>query len=221
MIIWAASWPRSGSTLFRIVWHSYTGLPTFSYANDPILANGKLAPFLGQKPLPHHYKQMQSANGAKGIYLIKTHLYAGEHKDGKKLLVIRDVRDAIVSLAHYTSWRKRRDFDLELARIVEQSTWAAFNNSWNQHAQVVVKYEDIKAGPLQALRNVLEGLGVEIPITDKPLPEFETLHSILPRFFRRGIEGGWREVLTEAQEQTIWERNGQYMEMFGYERGQR
>lgn len=219
MIIWAASWPRSGSTLFRIVWRTYTGLPTFSYANDPILADNRLAPYIGQKRLPHSVKDMHKCDQAQGIYLIKTHQFAGECIGGKKMLIVRDVRDAIVSLAHYTSWRKKLDFDKELARIVRQSTWDSFNNSWSQHAQVVIKYEDIKAQPLATLQTVLEALELDLPIANDSMPSFDQLHGLLPRFFRRGVTNGWRDVLTAAQEATIWERNGQYMEMFGYERG--
>lgn len=222
MIIWAASWPRSGSTLFRIAWHTYTGLPTYSYANDPLFKKKEWRPIIGQRRLPLPYAQMVQKEQAAEIYLIKAHLYAGAvNPNGtmRNLLIVRDVRDAIVSLAHYTTWRKRLDYKQELERIIEMSTWLPFNQSWSERAGAIVRYEDLKAAPLSTLQWALRELDVRVSInTGAKMPRFKRLHGLMPDFFRVGRAGGWREALTDEQEARIWARNGELMEQLGYER---
>lgn len=222
MIIWAASWPRSGSTLWRIVWHTYTGLPTFSYANDPILAKGDLQRYVGQKPFTQDQDKREAINKARGVWMVKTHQFAmacDPNKTMRKLLIVRDARAATVSLAHYTSWRKRLDYKAELARIIEQSTWGMFNGSWLDYAEVVVRYEDLRADPLGQLKRVVEKMALPVEIQkDAQLPAFGTLQKREPRFFRRGTVKGWQQELTAEQAARIWERYGGLMERLGYER---
>jgi hypothetical protein len=220
-VIWAASWPRSGSTLWRIVWHTYTGLPTFSYANDPILNRKDLRPYLDQRRLPRPVEKMGALDGVKGIYMVKTHQYCGACDPDltmRRMLVVRDVRDTIVSLAHYTTWRKKRNYAQELERIIRESTWTSFVGSWYDRAQAVVRYEEMKAEPKAALVRVLADLDLDIPVNGRQMPEFRHLHGILPDFFRKGQAGGWRSVLNEEQEARIWARHGELMETLGYER---
>ena len=221
MIIWAASWPRSGSTLFRIAWHTFTGLPTYSYANDPIFKKPEWRPIIGQRRLPLPYTQMAQRDKDQAIYLIKAHLYQGAvDPDGamRSLVIVRDVRDAIVSLAHYTTWRKKLDYAQELERIIRESTWTQFVGSWYEQAQTIVRYEELKTEPRAALVRVLKDLDLEIHVNGRRLPRFEELHSRLPKFFRKGQVGGWRAVLNEEQEAKIWARHGELMETLGYER---
>ena len=220
-VIWAASWPRSGSTFWRIVWHTYTGLPTFSYANDPILARKDMKPYLDQRRLPKPVAQMGALDAAQGIYMIKTHQYSGACDPDltmRRMLIVRDVRDTIVSLAHYTTWRKKLDYAQELERIIRESTWSQFVGSWYEQAQTIVRYEELKTEPRAALVRVLKDLDLEIHVNGRRLPRFEELHSRLPQFFRKGQVGGWRDVLNEEQEAKIWARHGDLMETLGYER---
>ena len=225
MNIWAGSWPRSGSTLFRIVWHTYTGLPTYSYANDGILAKASANQWIGQRPLPVPWKQMSKREDRPRIFLIKTHLHpitVDPNNVSRKLFLVRDCRDAAVSLAHYTSWRKKREFDKELQRVVVQSTWLDFANAWLPVARAMVRYEDLVQDPLTVLRLAIEDLGLvgQIPVMNGGvrLPSFGALHKGMPRFFRRGQVGAWGEYLSEAQEAHLWHRFGAMMEQLGYER---
>ena len=222
MIIWAGSWPRSGSTLFRIVWHTYTGLPTYSYANDPILAKPALDPYVGQKKLPVAWDKMgQRFDTEAKIYLIKTHfdsMAVDPNNTMRKILIVRDARAAIVSLAYYTSWRKKRRFQPELRRIIQQARWVESIKSWLPVSQAVVQYERLQSEPQSTLVKVLDSLEIELPLRERKMPEFRMLHNVLPLFFREGIEGGWRNVLTVAQEAAIWKKCGEQMEQLGYER---
>ena len=222
MIIWAGSFPRSGSTLFRIVWHTYTGLPTYSYANDPILQKSWLSPYLGQRRLPVSWKKIGQRWGeGGGIHLIKTHMHARTVDPGNtmcKILIVRDVRDTLVSLAHYTSWREGAKFESELWRIIRAERWAEFIESWLPVSQAMVRYEDLRREPQATLVALLDSLKIKLPLREGKMPEFAMLHRGLPPFFRKGTVGGWRDVLTPLQEKIIWQSCGERMEQLGYER---
>lgn len=218
MIIWAGSFPRSGSTLWRIAWHTFTGLPTYSYANDPIL---KKVAAVAQRDLPRNHDQMDTFEDRPDIYMIKAHLHPSvvDPKDrSRKMFIVRDVRDMVVSLAHYTSWRHKKQFPAELQRIVDNTQWLHFCNAWMPAAGATVRYEDLRKAPADAVREVVKALDVPVSIRERPFPQFARLHRQEPRFFRQGVVGGWRAVLSEAQEQQLWDQFGEKMTELGYER---
>lgn len=220
MIIWAGSFPRSGSTLWRIAWHAYTGLPTYSYANDPML-NRITA--VGQKKLPRPAEQMWRFENRPGIYMVKTHTHPSKidpNNISRKMFIVRDVRDTVVSLAHYTSWRKRLDFASELDRIVHNTQWLHFCNAWQPAARIVVKYEELRADPRGMVEKAIDALNIPAAMQNGTAPTFAALHKQFPLFFRQGQVGRWRQFLSKAQEATLWEQFGWKMEELGYERGQ-
>ena len=220
MIIWAGSFPRSGSTLWRIVWHAYTGLPTYSYANDRILRD---IPAIGQKRLPKPYKEMGQHEGDRHIYMIKTHTHAravDPENKSRKFFIVRDVRDTVVSLVYYKQWRRGVDFDRELARIVENTQWLGFYNAWSGATDTFIRYEDILHDPRKVATDVIEALDIPVKVRPVAWPSFQDLHKAMPRFFRQGQIGRWRDVLSDEQEAILWEQFGHKMEQFGYERGQ-
>ena len=218
MIIWAGSFPRSGSTLWRIAWHTYTGLPTYSYANDPLL-NGVLP--VGQKKLPFPWAHMGRCEGEPTIYMIKTHQHPSvvDPYDKSRLLwIVRDVRDTVVSLAHYTSWRQKKDFAAELDRIVHNTQWLHFCNAWGPAAGATIRYEDLRADPRATVLRIVKELDIPVEVNSGQMPPFANLHKREPRFFRRGITGGWRGTLSEEQEAQLWESFGWKMKELGYKR---
>lgn len=225
MIVWMASWPRCGSTLFRIALHTYTGLPTYSYANDPLLNRRRsVQQAVGQRRLPTSLMSMGPYHKAPRYYFIKVHLHHAHVKkigsDIPAVLIVRDVRDAVVSLAHYTTWRRGRKFAPELARIITNEGWKYFVGGWLEATDVIVRYEDLLTAPQETLLQAFRGLELDIRLGEHAkMPTFQALHSHLPAFFRKGKTGGWRTELTDKQEAQIWEANREMMERLGYERG--
>ena len=220
MIVWAGSFPRSGSTLWRIVWHAYTGLPTYSYASDRLLRN---VAAVGQKRLPKPYKEMGQHENDPHVYMIKAHLHPATIDPqgiSRKFFIVRDVRDTVVSLAHYTTWRKRLNFDSELQRIVDNTQWLGFYDAWTLATDVMVRYEDMLQDPRAVVAGVIDAL--DIPATEQEItwPRFRDLHKQMPRFFRKGQIGRWRDTLSAKQEAQLWAQFGHKMEQLGYERGQ-
>ena len=222
VIIWAGSFPRSGSTLFRIAWHTYTGLPTYSYADDPVLQKGWLDPYIGQRPLPVTWDKVdQIFEPGETIHLVKTHMDVADVDPGNtmcKILIVRDIRDALVSLAHYTSRRKGGRFKREIWRLIRAEKWAAFVRSWTKVSRAIVRYENLRSEPQATLATLLDSLEIKLPLREREMPGFEMLHEAMPVFFRKGLVGEWRDALTAAQEGIIWNSCGEQMERLGYER---
>src|SRR5262249_54086695 len=86
LMMWLASFPRSGNTFFRIILHEVYGIETAEYA-------------LHSRPyLQHDYTNYS---------VVKTHLLPDALVPNDPTIpavyLIRDGRDAVVSLAHYRS----------------------------------------------------------------------------------------------------------------------
>ncbi|MBF0285300.1 MAG: sulfotransferase domain-containing protein [Magnetococcales bacterium] len=114
--------------------------------------------------------------------------------------------------------------------------------SWSDHVAswleapgmnpLLLRYEEMKADPLETLRQAARHVGWNP--TEEGLARateatrFETLQAIERRegfggkgagkvpFFRRGEVGGWRDVLTPAQQAALEEAHGPMMARLGY-----
>jgi len=114
MIIWLASYPRSGNTLLRTILNQTMGLG--SYFDEPILPNigekdkeseefwrskiAVVADTIGILPMTgsweSFYKKAAASNKA---HLIKSHLPPRD--DQPAIYLLRDGRSALVSYYHY------------------------------------------------------------------------------------------------------------------------
>lgn len=158
---------------------------------------------------------------APDIYMIKAHLHpdaVDPQGRSRKLYIVRDVRDTVVSLAHYTSWRHKKPFAAELQRIVDNTRWQSFYHAWMLATDIFVRYEELREEPGRMVQEVIEALDVPVAFTERTLPRFRGLQKAMPRFFRRGVVGGWRDVLSEAQEAQLWDQFGERMNELGYTR---
>lgn len=222
MIIWIASLPRAGNTFFRLLLHHYCGIETHSFYNDPIFIRKGVAEILGHVKLPKKLGAFVSAHQAvAGDYkFIKTHHYpnALPGKCQTAVCIIRDPRDAAVSLAHYKNWKKRVPFQKALGIVVRRYNWSAYLSAWRViENSSVVKYEDMLREPQKVVERVVETLGIDLPIvTSTPLVPFRKLHRKLPEFFRRGKANVWQDVLSKEQEAIILKRHGPMMKEMGY-----
>jgi len=76
MIIWLASYPRSGNTFLRIVLNKCFNIKTYSVYGDKfdIASHKKTSDVVGHKQLPENF-EIETARKSKKLYLIKTHGY--------------------------------------------------------------------------------------------------------------------------------------------------
>lgn len=222
MVIWLASLPRAGNTLFRLLLHHYCDVDTYSFYNDLMFFRHDVAEMIGHMMLPDALEEViQDYERRKAGYaFIKTHHHPdalpGTHQAA--MCIIRDPRDAAVSLAHYKNWKGKVPFDKALWIVVRRYNWTNFIQAWREMPNVcVVKYEDMRREPRGTLESALDTLRLDLPIVrDTPLPPFRRLHKKLPQFFRQGKSNVWQDVLSGEQLETVLKRHGEMMQEMGY-----
>lgn len=87
---------------------------------------------------------------------------------GKKaaVLIIRDPRDIVVSYYHYAAGSKDYNFEgsvSDMLRHPKMGAEACLSHyaSWENFAQLILKYEDIKAATLEQFSKLLDFYGIE------------------------------------------------------------
>jgi hypothetical protein len=96
VIVWLASYPRSGNTFLRVVLHNVYGVPTYSvYEDDDPVAQRVGPALVGYRPRPADRTLMTDSTDP---YFVKTH--KRRKADGHPAIcLVRDGRDAVVSHA--------------------------------------------------------------------------------------------------------------------------
>lgn len=223
MLTWIASVPRSGNTLFRMLLHTYSGLPTYSYYNDPPLAKDEyIREAIGHRKMPVDASCVCRLQEMPDAYFVKTHELPAQWIGCRApaFYIVRDPRAVIVSFFHYQSQRGWHGFDVHhLAKSQWlKSTWSAHVRAWLDAGikHTVVRYEDMVLRPFQTVRRAAESLGLDVQLNDRACPSFESLHARMPSFFRRGKIDGWRGELSPAMARLLWEQAKDTAMKLGY-----
>ena len=227
MLIWLASYPRSGNSLFRIILKELYGLYSatlYDHPDEPDVR--KMREIVGEVRLPAPLQQM-AASGE--IHFVKTHELPSE--DGvPAVCLVRDGRDALVSYAHFalaTEAQRRNPSPDEVLRVLHSMVatndyfggWGPHVLAWTQRRTdtVFVRYEDLIRRPGPVVQQVLHRFGHAVrPDESRSLPSFEELNRVFPWFFRKGAPGEWRTAMPEDLQQVFWARYGEAMRAFGY-----
>jgi hypothetical protein len=234
LIVWLASYPRSGNTFLRIVLHSVYGAPTYSiYDDDDPIAQRVGSALVGYRPKPVDRRRMADS---EEVYFVKTHKRRKADRHSA-IYLVRDGRDAVVSNA-----RLRASMEPELDHTQEQfenllrdeitrpyidgqpssGTWGGNVLSWLDNAGVplaIVKFEDLIAEPRAALHRTVARLGIDlVPSRDARIPTFHDLHGIDPNFFRRGVPRSHRDEMPDELHDLFWAQpeNATAMDRLGY-----
>ncbi len=215
-MIWLASFPRSGNTFFRNILYEVYGLESATFHRDPLY------------PVIEDYQSYP---------FVKTHLLPGDlvpaDRSIKRVLLLRDGRDAMVSMAHHKKdiIRPGTDFYnnlLESILTVEDvdfGGWSAHVQHWLPAADLVIRYEDLIEDPLRETEK-LRALTDLPPPREGRLPSFQQLkhgqakyggeRGRKDRAFRKGKAGSHREEMPPELERLFWELHGSGMELAGY-----
>ena len=224
---WVASFPRSGNTYFRNILYYVYGIESGTWHKETAF------------PVDRDYDQHP---------FVKTHLLPGElvpdDPSIPAIYLVRDGRDAVVSIAHQRSdlVAPGSDFieNLKEAIVAADGSffggWSANVNAWLMRAGLVIRYEDLIASPQEVFKRV-ESF-IDLPEADwSKLPTFEQLKSGKPKyggvskltdpkfnpeefsqkFFRKGKSGGWREEMPPEIQDLFWNYHGDTMERMGYD----
>ena len=226
MKLWLASYPRSGNTFFRNILYYCYGIESstyhdgLSYSLDPAYAS---------------------------FEIVKTHLLPHQLPSSlqsvPKVYLVRDGRDALVSMAHQKKdlIEQGTDFETNLqeAIIAADGTffggWSENVTEWMNCADIVIRYEDLIHEPIATVERLRTLMDLPQPDITK-LPTFEKLKSgesyfgidelkgfksedkqmVSQAFFRKGKAGGWREEMPTFLHDLLWNYHGETMERLGY-----
>jgi hypothetical protein len=225
VIIWLASYPRSGNTFFRaLLKHVYDIVVYEPYPSDPALT----APFkeiIGDGQLSLSLAEMSRR---RDRYIVKTHDMPAD--DQPAIYLVRDGRDALLSHARFMLDYDRASANPggyygTLRQLIEAPPfggWSTNVMAWTTRraSTVLVKFEQLIAAPLHELRRAMSAIGSELPeIRTTDPPGFGELHRKIPQFFRAGRVGAWRDEMPDNLHALFWHRHGDAMRKVGYTDG--
>lgn len=225
-MIWLGSFPRSGNTFFRNILVEVYGLESSSFYENV----GK----------PDNYTEFP---------FVKTHMRPKElipnNEDLKSVYLIRDGRDALVSMAHqrkdiYEPESKFEENFIEALIAAEESYfggWSIHADEWTKKASIVIRFEDLIKEPIKQVERV-SSIFTLPPKNEDKLPTFQQLkfgkpkygrgkriaksieeeEEIIEKSFRKGKAFGWKDELDRSLQNLFWSYHRSAMERMGYSR---
>jgi hypothetical protein len=220
MIIWLASYPRSGNTYMRVVLKNIFGLNTHSIHDDvlDIAADENTAEVVGHEELPEDF-DFDAARESKKLYLIKTHLGPANDSD-KAIYLVRDGRESTLSYMNYL-----KDYGSQTQSLMDVIFGQTIFGGWGEHVRLwdpknrdntlIVKFEDFVEDSGALTRKLSKFIGCKV-VGDE-IPTFDELHKTNPRFFRSGRKDSWKKIYTKDEHNAFWLKNFEQMQLFGYD----
>ena len=219
MVVWLASYPRSGNTFFRVVLKQAFGVPSSDKYDPNASESLRDQEYFGDPGNPPH----------ADFRVIKTHDLPSGHESA--IYLVRDGRDAMVSFAQFVMNERKINGEKErrllLRELIETAGsfggWSQNVDAWTKRdaPTVVVRFENLIADPINEVRRALRAIGINTPeLAAGTIPTFRELQSIEPLFFRKGRVGGWRDEMPEDLHLLFWRRHGHVMRSLGYSEGE-
>lgn len=220
MLVWVASYPRSGNTFVRMLLKSAFGLPSRSWhgnADARSFGSPAVVGLVGHQG--HELPQEDLIPWAReqpGLCMIKTH--EPPQTDDPAIYVVRDGRSSVVSYHRYLN--DIENVESTIPDVIEgrvfAGSWsdhfAAWQPTWRPHT-LLLRYEEITARPEHAVEEI--GNFLRLAPLGGRVPAFEELRTLNPRFFRAGDD---RANIAELApyEDLFRSRHAQVMELLGY-----
>lgn len=209
LILWLASYPRSGNTFLYVVLSQAYDIPTLSRYQD----KGSL----------------EEIRTSPQLYAVKTHELPDD--DSPAIYLARDGRDSLVSYAHFHLRVNQRrehysqdEFRAALENlIIHQGAfggWSRHLMEWTSRPAptAMIHFDDLTAAPVESVLQALDKLGLQIPLAHRKLPSFAELHEQRPDLFRRGLTGSWRDEMPGRHQRFFWKYHAAGMNLLGLER---
>ena len=215
MIVWLASFPRSGNGFFRVV--------------SRTLFSQEIHSIYPEKNKPVNAAELQRMQRDDRIYLVKTHELPIDTSPA--IYLVRDGRDSLVSLAwfHLTSQNEPHrniapgKFKKKLQKEINSKAFGGWSGnclSWTQrdYQTVVVRFEDLTSRPENVVGKALEDINVYSQRTERSEPPtFEQLQHQNLFLYRKGQSGDWRNQMSEELHELFWQKHGEAMRALDYE----
>jgi hypothetical protein len=233
MLVWVASYPRSGNTLTLRTLRDVFGVNRFCTIHEPGLWMRKRS---RDYEIPDELEGLDDSRLLDALrerpepFFIKSHRREDADDAAPSLYIVRDGRDVHVSYAHWTRDRTMTvrgeaidpdmPFEDRLDALVSRRTWSRHIHTWRTRSAptAIVRYEELSQNPGPTLMRACEQVGVPLPESmGQPVP-FEVLHERNPVIYRKGKIGSWRQEMPAKTERRFWRVHGEEMEALGYAR---
>jgi hypothetical protein len=221
MLVWLASYPRSGNHLLRTILArsfdlgSYEAYQLIARPIGPAVSSAVGALLFPDETLDAF---LARARAASDLFLVKTHDLVPE--GDRVIYVVRDGRAALASYRRYLAEveDKRRSF----RRLLSGKQWPG---AWHAHverflardpaATLVLRYEALASAhpPLEAIAAFLD-----VPLLRPFDVTFRELNQLDPKIFRAGSNAGGIETVERACSARFWRTCGATMDGLGYPR---
>ena len=240
MLIWVASYPRSGNTLTLLVLRNVFGIGNLVALGGDELRAGMPAIKLpsgrevkeAELPDVSLPKQLRWMRDSDETYFVKTHRVRDANSPDRALHCVRDGRDSLVSHAHYTGEgvSPRYDgmgFEDRLEYLMQRKrdgppmgTWGSHTKRWTERSAPTarIRFEDLISNPIRVVRRACREIDYRLPRASGSLPDFELLREGDEVIFRRGQVGSYRDEMPPEIERRFWRAHGAQMRALGYAR---
>ncbi len=218
MIIWLASFPRSGNTLLRTILNKTMDIDTLSDNIPTVLSEG-VRRSIGMKDITDNWENFYAhATRSDETILVKTHLPPRDNQPA--IYIVRDGRKACLSYSHFHQRFTKPPYpslrDLVLGADY-YGGWAEHYRKWQGRDNTfVVRYEDLLNPSVTVLKQLAERVHHSGDIVPWVNP-FTELHREEPNFFREG-QAEWQgdQAWTPLVNALFFHLNGGLMVELGY-----
>jgi hypothetical protein len=221
MLIWLASYPRSGNTFVRVILNRVFGMKTTSLHGEGDLRVFSTRPGV-MDAVGHVQSEVQGADliaeaqRSNRLHVVKTH--EAPLTSDPTIYVVRDGSSAIASYHHYLNEVENLDVprDAVIEGRVYAGSWSDHFASWGPLERpntLFLRYEDIVQDSDSLIRQLGEFCRVA-PGSTRP-PSFEELHTLHPDFFRIGNDAA-NIAEMEPYLPRLLELHGPLMRRLGY-----
>jgi hypothetical protein len=223
MIIWLASYPRSGNSLLSSVIFQCLGIPTFTQYPVEQGQSSSVSAITGQSGF---FPEVQESGSAKAYFdgvehaLLKTHEYPSDNHPA--IYIVRDGRQTLISLLKFER-EINSNHDCSLLQLILGDTyfgsWTDHFRSWHQskgRKLLTLRFEDVVKADDQTVDKIAKFIGHEGE--RKPFCNpFSTLTTIEPQLFQTG-SSDWipTEEWTAECDYAFWSVHGQLMRELGF-----
>ena len=247
-----ASFPRSGNTYLRNVLldvydiFSWNNIEKFSKAQHKLNeqeARSKIRNLKGQPA-----KKLSELRQKLFFPVVKTHEVPDKvlkecSPDVRIIYLIRDGRDALVSMAHHRKdiVEPGTDYLNNLKQAISAPMgsyfggWSGNVKAWLPIAHAIIRFEELVEKPVETTEKLRGTLDLPLPDMNN-IPTFDSQkegksyfggqarmqksederQEFNQKFFRKGKIGGWKEEMPEEMHAFFWKKHGKVSEELGY-----
>lgn len=213
MLVWLASFPRSGSSLTQqILWQCF-GISVAKVGGDAI------ADLRGPSRYPPGTSMEEIARAARAdsdLVVVKTHELPSTNEPA--IVVVRDARPVMLSYARFRTDRTGSPVTIDQAIAHPRMDWSRHVAAWLDHdaPKLVLRYERLKDGNQDDIDAIARFL--DRPQIGRFATDIASLRAQRPTHVREGGNEAGIAAIEREHSDLFWNRHGAVMARLGYAR---